>query len=319
MYFHRGGGKPTAPSRLDLDVAVGAAGEASCAAFSGITLANPPRAMGKLSAIETTVRDHSGGIEWLGRAGYATRGFLYLIIGMLAVLAALGRGGETTDSKGALMKLYQQPFGHALLLLAAAGLFAYAAFRAYWALLDPEHEAQGALGVAKRVGWALVALFHAGLGVFATSLLQGSGAEPTDARSGTAELLAWSPPLGRWLVAAVGACVVGFALQQLSCSWRAKLDERLDLRDLEPGTRRLAIVLSRIGIAARAFVFFVIGGFLIAAAATADPNEAKGFGESLDAFRDTPFGAPLLGAVALGLLAFAAYELIEARYRRMAH
>ncbi|MDF3069070.1 MAG: rane protein [Polyangiaceae bacterium] len=275
--------------------------------------------MQNLSGVEGSIRAHSGGIEWLARAGYATRGFLYVIIGLLAGLTALGRGGQTTDSKGALIKLYQQPFGQALLVLAALGLFGFAAFRAYHAVLDPEHGERGGAGVAKRIGWALAALLHVSLGIFAVSVLQGTSGGGTDVRSGTAELLAWAPPLGRCLVAAAGLGVVAFAFQQLACSWRAKLDDQLDLSALSQRARTLAIRTSRVGIAARALVFLIAGGFLVVAAVTANPNDAKGFGDSLATLRDTPVGAPLLGAVAVGLLAFAVYQLIEARYRRIAH
>jgi hypothetical protein len=275
--------------------------------------------MQQASSVESAVRQHSGWLEWVARAGYATRGFLYLIIGMMAALAAFGRGGRTTDSKGALGELYRQPFGQALLLAAAAGLFSYAAFSVYQVLIDPERHAHGAARVAKRIGRALVALLHASLGVYALRLMQGGQREPTDAHRGTAELLGWSPPLGQFLVAVAGLSILAYALQQLACAWRTKLDEQLDLSALAAGTRRLAICASRIGIAARALVFLVAGGFLVTAAVTADPSQAKSFGESLAALRETPLGEPLLAAVALGLMAFAAYELIEARYRRIAH
>jgi hypothetical protein len=271
------------------------------------------------ASVENAVRQHSGWLEWVGRAGYATRGLLYLIIGMMAALAAFGQGGGTTDSKGALGELYQQPFGQALLLAAAIGLFGYAAFSAYQVLLDPERHNQGEARVAKRIGRAFVALLHASLGVYALRLMQGGQREPTDAHRGTARLLGWSPPLGQCLVAVAGLSILGFALQQLACAWRSKLDEQLDLSTLASGTRRLAIRASRVGIAARAIVFLVAGGFLVKAAITADPNRAKSFGESLAALRETPLGEPLLAAVALGLMAFATYEFIEARYRRIAH
>jgi len=269
--------------------------------------------------MESTVRQHSGWLEWVGRAGYATRGFLYLIIGIMAALAAFGEGGGTTDSKGAIGELYHQPFGQALLLAAAVGLFSYAAFSAYQGLIDPERHARGWARVAKRIGRAFIALLHASLGVYALRVMQGGERGPTDAHRGTAQLLGWSPPLGQCLVAVAGLSILGFAVQQLTCAWRSKLDEQLDLSALASGTRKLAIRASRIGIAARAIVFLVAGGFLVKAAVTADPSRAKSFGESLDALRETPLGEPLLAAVALGLMAFAMYELIEARYRRIAH
>ena len=275
--------------------------------------------MSQAAQFERTVRQHSGWLEWVGRAGYATHGFLYLIIGAMAALTAFGRGGGTTDSKGALGELYQQPFGQALLLLAAVGLFGYAAFSAYQALFDPERHAPGWTAVAKRIGRGLVALLHVSLGVYALRLAQGAQREPTDAHRGTAELLGWSPPLGQGLVAVAGIAIVAFAVQQLACAWRSKLDEQLDLGALGDATRRLAVRASRIGIAARAIVFLVAGGFLLTAAITADSSRAKSFGESLGALRETPVGEPLLAAVALGLMAYAVYELIEARYRRIAH
>lgn len=272
-----------------------------------------------MQQVESAVRQHSGWLQWVGRAGYATHGFLYLIIGMMAALTALGRGGGTTDSKGALGELYHQPFGQLLLLLAALGLFGYAAFSAYQVVIDPERHAPGWSTVAKRIGRAFVALLHVSLGVYALHLMQGGQQEPTDAHRGTAQLLAWSPPLGQLLVGITGVSIIGFALQQLACAWRSKLDDQLDLSALASGTRRLAVRASRVGIAARAIVFLVAGGFLLTAAVDADPGQAKSFGESLGALRETPAGEPLLAAVALGLVAYAAYEFIEARYRRIAH
>src|SRR6187402_2121125 len=115
------------------------------------------------------VRRKASSVEPLARAGYATRGFLYFIVGGLAALAAFGRGGDTTDSQGAITELYSQPFGQALVLLAAFGLFGYATFSAYQAVLDPEGNRQH-WPVAMRLKWAAIALLHGGLGVYALRL-----------------------------------------------------------------------------------------------------------------------------------------------------
>jgi len=232
-------------------------------------------------------------------------------------MAAFGYGGDTTDSKGALLELYRQPFGRVLLVLAAIGLFGFALFRGYQVIVDPERQARG-WHALKRVGWAFIALLHAALGVFALRLASGNGhgAGGNETRSTTAALLSWTP-LGPWLVAALGAIVIGVSCHQLWCAWRAKLDEQLDLSPLSGGVRRWVVRLSRFGIGARAVVGAVLGAFLVLAAVNSNAGEAKSFGESLALVRQAPIGGVLFAVVALGLLAFAFYELVEARYRRV--
>jgi hypothetical protein len=60
------------------------------------------------------------------------------------------------------------------------------------------------------------------------------------------------------------------------------------------------------GIAARAVIFAIIGGFLIDAAIRVRPEEAANIGEALDWVRTLPFGGALYVFSALGLMAFAA-------------
>lgn len=271
--------------------------------------------------LRQAVRQHGRSFEWLARAGYATRAFLYFIIGGLAALAAFGYVGDTTDNKGALLEIYQQPFGRVLLVLSAIGLFGFALFRGYQVIVDPEQQARG-WRAAKRIGWAAIALVHAGLGVFAINLASGNGnangngAGGEETRSATASLLSWAP-LGPWLVAGVGATLIGVSCHQLWCAWRSELDEQLDLSSLSSGARRWVVRLSRFGIAARAVVGWLAGAFLLSAAINSNAGEAKGFGESLAMVRQAPLGGVLFAVVALGLLAFAFYELLEARYRRV--
>jgi Domain of Unknown Function (DUF1206) len=75
----------------------------------------------------------------LARSGYAARGLVYLVVGGLAVLAALGQGGQTTDTHGALTTLLTQPFGKVLLGLVALGLVAvgvYSLIEAWYRRID---------------------------------------------------------------------------------------------------------------------------------------------------------------------------------------
>lgn len=80
-----------------------------------------------------------------------------------------------------------------------------------------------------------------------------------------------------------------------------------------------AVRLGRLGIAARGIVFTVIGFFLIQAAKQSDASQAKGFGEALASLEQNPFGPWILGLVALGLISYGIYSVVEARYREILH
>ena len=69
-------------------------------------------------------------LEFLARMGFLVKGALYMIIGTLALQAAIGFGGKLTGTNGALITVLLQPFGRVMLLIAAVGLFGYAMWRA---------------------------------------------------------------------------------------------------------------------------------------------------------------------------------------------
>jgi hypothetical protein len=60
---------------------------------------------------------HSDTVEKLARFGYAVKGVVYGLIGVLAVMAALGEGGQTSGSRGVLSTIAGGPFGQVLLVL----------------------------------------------------------------------------------------------------------------------------------------------------------------------------------------------------------
>ena len=258
----------------------------------------------------------------LARMGYAARGVIYVIVGGLAALAAWGGGqtaggGQATDSKGALLELLGAPFGKLLLALIAVGLLCYAAWRVAQAGFDADRHGTDAKGLAIRIGLGVSAVIHVGLAVFALSLITGwgSGGQSSGDES-SREWTAWlmSQPYGRWLVAAVGLAVVGAGLAHLVKAYKASFVARFDMN---PDERRIIVPVSRFGLTARGVVFIIIGGFFLLAAIQQDPNEARGLSGALRALQDQPYGWLLLAVVAVGLVMFGAYSLIEARYRRI--
>ena len=72
-----------------------------------------------------------------------------------------------------------------------------------------------------------------------------------------------------------------------------------------------------LGHLARMLVFGLIGLFLLKAAWEFDPKEARGLDGALMELAQQPYGGLLLGAVAVGLMAYALYCFVQARYRRI--
>ena len=112
------------------------------------------------------------GFEWLARCGFAARGVIYGIIGLLAIKLALGHGGKTVNQQGALRTIAHQPFGKVLLIMVAIGLGGYSLWRLVRAALG--HGPEGSDKGFERVAALGSGIVYAVLCVVAVSILLGS-------------------------------------------------------------------------------------------------------------------------------------------------
>jgi hypothetical protein len=257
-------------------------------------------------------------IEAFARIGYGAKGVVYLLIGLIALLSAIGMGAGVADQRGVMRTLLAQPFGKTMLLAMAAGLSCYALWYFVQAILDPERSGMDWKGLGKRIGYFIKGVVHAALVVAIVRLIIGLKSQSsTDsaARDWTARVMAF--PLGIWLVGATGVGVLGYGFYQLYRAWKIRLDQQLELGSVRPTSRSLIIMLSRFGLFARAVVFGTIGFGLLIAAIRANPREAKGVAAALLTLEHQPYGSLLLGAVGLGLASYGVYQFARAKYRRI--
>ncbi|WP_254174234.1 DUF1206 domain-containing protein [Planktothrix pseudagardhii] len=264
----------------------------------------------------TVTANRSTWIERLARLGYITKGFVYGLIGVLALMAAFGLGGQTTDTTGALQTIATQPFGQFLLVLITIGLIGYALWRWIECIQDPEHKGSDAKGIFSRLGYAISGLIYAGLALTSARLVMGAATGGGNSQQDwTAFVLA--QPWGNWLVATLGAFIIGLGFYMFYKAYKTKFTQELDLRNLEPKKQNLLINICRLGIFARGIVFVIIGFFLIQAARFTNPNEVKGIDGALQTLKQQPFGKFLLTLVALGLVAYGIYMAVKAIYKRI--
>jgi len=256
-------------------------------------------------------------IERLARLGYAAKGVVYVLIGSLAAYGAYV-GGAPTDSRGALTRVVRQPYGRVLLGVVAVGLAGYALWRLVQALRDTEDKGSDLKGLSIRFGYACIGFVYAGLSYSAVQLILGYGAgKGSDQTSKEWTATVFTFPFGRLLVGLGGLCVIGFGLWQCYKAFTARFRKKWKRHEMSEHARSLAIRAGQVGLTARGVVFGIIGIFLIQAALRARPEEARGLSGALHALEQQPYGPYVLGAVALGLVAYGLYMFVEARYRRM--
>jgi uncharacterized protein DUF1206 len=277
---------------------------------------NDSSGRGARGQAQAAAKKASPWLVWFVRSGYVAYGVVYGAVGVLALQAAFGGGGKTTSQEGAFRSILFAPLGRILLGLIAIGLLGYALWRLFQAIFDPDAEGADAGGIASRLGHGLDGAFHLILAITAGQLVLGlgggDGGSPDD---WTARLLA--QPLGRWLAVIIGAVIVGAGLYQFYAAYKAKFREELELHEMSDREKTWATRSGRLGYTARGVVFGVIGVFLMQAALQTDPDKARGLGGALQALVLQPFGPYLLGFVALGLVAYGAFMLVVARYRRI--
>ena len=257
----------------------------------------------------------SSQFEWLARAGIATRGVIYAIIGVLAIKLAAGSGGETTNQQGALGEIAKQPFGKKLLIVVAVGLLGYATWRLVRAAVG--HGAETTDDAKERIDGVASGIGYLGLFITAVSILIGSGSGgggggPDKATGG---VLGW--PGGQILIGIIGLIIIGVGLEQGYKGITKKFCEKSKTEEMSEHVKRSFTALGVFGHLARAVVFALMGYFLVRAAIDYDPDEAIGLDGALAALRDASYGPFLLGVVAAGLIGFAAYSIADARYRKV--
>jgi hypothetical protein len=252
--------------------------------------------------------------EWLARAGLVARGVIYAIIGVLALEVAFGQGGKTTNQQGALQEIAKQPLGKVLLVLMIVGLAGYATWRLMRAAVGHGPEAsddakQRIDGLASGIGYAMLC-------VTAVTILVGSGGGGSGSPDKTTGgVLGW--PGGQLLVGIAGLIVIGVGLEQGYKGIKKKFLEQSKTEGMSERVKRAFTAFGVFGHLARMVVFVLIGYFFLRAAIDFDPDKAVSLDGALTALAKASYGKVLLGIVAAGLIGFAGYSLVDARFRKV--
>jgi hypothetical protein len=256
-------------------------------------------------------------MESLTRLGYGVRGLIYIMMGLLAVEVALGKGGKLASPQEAINALGKQPGGLILLWVVLIGLISYTIWgvaRAVFDLLGKGHDLGG---LVARFGFLVSAFGYAILVEPTYSYIM--GVSRTSHGSQTQKIFAsiMALPWGRWVIGIAGLGVLAGGLYQIYLGVKTGFDRQFQTYALTAEEVKVATDVGRFGTAARGVVFALVGALISYAAYQANPSQSIGMDTALATLLHQPYGIWLLGIIAAGLIAFGFYSILCAVWLRL--
>ena len=249
------------------------------------------------------------------RMGFAAKGVITILVGVLALRYALRHGGGITSQEGAVAYVLRHPLGRWMLAVLAVGLASYALWMYVAAYVDPERKGENLQGIAERLGFFATGVGYTLLASTAFALLFGRRDEGgPDLQHLVATVL--TPHVGRIVVGLAGLIVMTAGLLQLRLGLTRKFRHTLQA-ELSRLVRLLTGVSGTLGYLTLGLLSLTVGWSLVEVAVTYDPSKASGWPEALWRLSHAGEGRWLLGTAAAGLICYGFYFLLQVRYRRL--
>ena len=246
----------------------------------------------------------------VAKAGLISKGIVYVILGALAFMAAFEIGGQTNSESGktgALQFLRDFPGGKVLLVLLAAGLLCYSAWRFIQALSSGS-EAKW----PKRARYFFSGLVYLSLAGTAFQVIRDHNKKGDDNQYWVSEMLSHS--FGQLLLGIGALVLAGVGIYQLYYGLSEKYRKHVRGLSLQGHSSSLLLRAGKIGYISRGIVWLVIAYLFIRAAVHNKSAEAGDTGKAFEFIESSAFGSYLLGALGIGLIAYGVFNLIRARY-----
>ncbi|RYZ48078.1 MAG: DUF1206 domain-containing protein, partial [Chitinophagaceae bacterium] len=228
----------------------------------------------------------------IAQAGLVAKGFVYILLGLLAFMAAFELGGQNSDGAtktGALQFSKNLPAGELLLPAIAIGLFCYAAWRFIQVFRKDEEN-----DWKKKVRYLFSGLAYVAVALTALRLATGGGGNSGNQNQEiVSELL--TKPFGQVLVGLVGLLFAIIGGYQVYYGLSEKYRKHVQGLSLHSSESALLLRSGKVGYISRGVVWLVIAFLFFRAAVHARAAEAGSTGEAFQFIEGSPYGSVLLG------------------------
>lgn len=242
--------------------------------------------------------------------GFISKGFIYLVIGVLTLLAALNMGGESSGTNQALKFLKKQPFGQVLLLVLGTGLLCYSFWMFVRCFKDPENIGNDKKGKMKRFGIFITGLVYTFLAFLCFYHLFTYSPEGSSV-SRYINLL--GPSLISILFIGIGVILVIQAIILVVGVIKGGLLDQFNLEGRK-GSYIIRLV-GKFGFFSRAFIVGIIAYFFLRAGLYSGSHEIKGIQDAFSFLDQSDFGTVLMVFTSVGFISYGLFFIFLSRYR----
>lgn len=255
-------------------------------------------------------------VKRIAQAGLIAKGIVYVLLGLLAFMAAFelgGKGNGEATKTGALQMVKDLPAGNILLLTVAVGLFCYC----IWRGIQVFREDNDKEGWKNRLHYIFSGLAYL---AFAITAVRISGGDSSGGNSNSNQMIAselLSKPFGQILVGLGGLILVAVGGYQIYYGLSEKYRKHVQDLSLQSSQASLLQRSGKVGYVSRGVVWLVIAFLFFRAALHAAASEAGSTGEAFRFIEASPAGSLMLGVLGLGLVAYGIFNFVRARYERL--
>lgn len=247
----------------------------------------------------------------LARAGMYSKGAVYVMMGLLTVMAAFhlfGKSEESADKMGVFQFVYEQTGGKVLLAVLAGGLICYVIYRFIETFSDKDTQGNDRKNFMTRFRYFFSAIAYGSLTFHVIKMLT-VGAQQSRDRSKEIAAELMSHDYGTWIVALLALKLVGIGVFQIYYGLSEKHRKHVDTVGKN---KRLLLNAGIVGYVSRGIVWLLIAWLFFRAAFKAESTEAGGTAKAFSLLNDGQLGSYFLAAIGLGLISYGVFNFVRA-------
>lgn len=241
--------------------------------------------------------------------GFISKGLIYVVVGVLSLLAALNLGGQSSGTSQAFIFFKKQIFGQFLLTALGVGLLCYSFWMFVRSIRDPENIGNSIKSRFIRFGLFTTGLVYTFLAILAFYHLFSSPKEDYSAR--------YLDFLGPSILSIVFICIgIILAVQAVILIYGVFKGGLLNQFNLEgQAGSGLIRIGGKFGFYSRAFIVAIVAYFFLRAGIYSGSHEIKGVQDAFSFLDESVVGRILMVFTAIGFVAYGLFYILLSRYR----